>query len=278
MQTRYSTTLITGASSGIGAELARQLAPFTKSLVLVARRMDRLEELAVEISAGFPDCDINLFSYNLAEEKSRLELLATLEAEKLSPDLLVNNAGLGDHGDISTSEWPRMEVMIDVNIKALLHLTHLLLPAMIASGSGTIVNISSVASLIPVPEIGVYAATKAFVTSFSEALRVELKGTCVTTVCICPGPIRTEFGLVAKRSEADAPISSPSLLMVPLDQAVAEMVRAIQSKRARMIPGLIPRLLMTMAAATPMPLLRFALEQAHKRRASGKSPGDEHST
>lgn len=262
----FETGLITGASSGIGAELARQLAPKCRRLVIAARRGDRLAALAGELMISAPDCEVLCETLDVADEATRARFCESLSARGLSPDLLINNAGLGDHGDIATADWERLRRMVEVNILGLLHLTRLFLPAMLAARRGLVVNISSIASLIPVPEIGVYAATKAFVTSFSEALRIELRGTGVGVTAICPGPIRTEFGQVAMRPGSSGPVKNPAFMMVPLDRAVAEMVRAIEKRKARHIPGIIPRVVMRMATALPMPVLRAVLGAGFRAR------------
>lgn len=265
----FQTALVTGASSGIGAELARQLAPRCRRLILAARRADRLSLLAAEIKGKVPGCRVYSEPLDVSDEVARARFAESLAGRRLLPDLLVNNAGLGDHGEIATADWERLRRMVDVNILGLLHLTRLFLPAMLAARSGTVVNVSSIAGFIPVPEIGVYAATKAFVTSFSESLRIELRGTGVDVVAICPGPIRTEFGEVARRPDADGPIQSPGFMMMPLERAVAGMVRAIVRRKAVYVPGLMPRLVIRLARALPDPVLRLVLSlgcRARRRR------------
>ncbi|MCU0753359.1 MAG: SDR family NAD(P)-dependent oxidoreductase, partial [Akkermansiaceae bacterium] len=171
----HACALITGASAGLGEEYARQLAPRVRRLVLVARRADRMETLAAAIRAEFPDTAVTVIAADLAESAERLRLADLLQAQGLTPDLLVNNAGLGDYGEFATAEWSRLEAMLRVNIEALTHLTHLLVPGMRRRGGGAVINLSSLASLMPIPDFAVYAATKAYVTSFSEALRIELR-------------------------------------------------------------------------------------------------------
>ncbi len=262
----FPCAIVTGASSGIGAELARQLAPLCGDLILIARREDRLQNLADSITSWSPGCNVITVACDLSDPESLLSLLAKLEAEEFAPDLLVNNAGLGDHGVIADADLDRINDMIDVNIRALTLLTRAVLPGMIRRGRGIVAQISSVASLIPVPLIGIYAATKAYVTSFSEALRIELAGTGVTSVAICPGPISTEFAAVAKRDASDAPIDAPPLLRVPLERAVSEMIGAIRARRARFIPGMGPRLVFAAVTAMPMALTRLVLGLGYRSR------------
>jgi len=172
----FSCALVTGASSGLGEEFAIQIAPRVGTLVLVARREPLLQELADRIRAGFPHVAVAVLAVDLNNAAERDALVAILAARGLLPDLLVNNAGLGDYGEFISSDWGKLQSMLSVNIEALTHLTHALVPEMIRrGGGGAIVNVSSLASVIPIPDFAVYAATKAYVTSFSEALRIELR-------------------------------------------------------------------------------------------------------
>src|SRR6185295_7557808 len=123
---------------------------------------------------------------------------------------LINNAGLGDHGLFESSDWSRIELMLNVNVVALTRLTRALLPELIQA-RGAVLNVSSVASLLPLPKLGVYAATKAYVTSFSEALRAELRGTGVSVTALCPGPVDTEFFGVAERRDSKNTVPAPPL-------------------------------------------------------------------
>src|SRR5579871_1499033 len=183
------TALITGASSGLGTEFARQLAPHASSLILVARRLDRLETLKEELDR--PGLTVHCHAADLADEVQIEALLAALAASGEHVTFLVNNAGCGDHGFFEESDWSRVEAMLDVNIKALTRLTHAVLPDLVRSGRGAILNVSSVASLLPLTKMAVYAATKADVTSFSEALRAELRNTGISVTALCPGPVDT---------------------------------------------------------------------------------------
>ena len=191
--------LITGASAGIGREFARQLGGRVRSLILIARREERLNELRDELNQRYPKLAISFRKTDLADLAQLNELLAWLDHERIEVDLLINNAGLGDSGAFATSNPIRNEQMILVNIGALTALTRHLLPRMIARGHGGILNISSSAGFLPIPGSAVYAATKAYVTSLSEALRAELRGTGVNVCAVCPGPVATEFQEVASR-------------------------------------------------------------------------------
>lgn len=182
----YSCALITGASSGLGEEFAFQLAPSVSKLVLVARRESLLDQIAERIRNRFPHVAVAVFAADLNQRAERDALIASLESADFLPDLLVNNAGLGDYGEFATADWSRIEAMLHLNIEALTHLTHALVPGMIRRGIGAVINVSSVASLMPMPDFAVYAASKAYVTSFSEALRVELSDYGIPVLAVCP--------------------------------------------------------------------------------------------
>src|SRR5216117_3204639 len=191
--------LITGASAGIGREFARQLAGRARSLILVARREERLNQLRAELRQQNPNLTVHIRKADLADLAQLKELEGWLEHEKIDVDLLINNAGLGDLGSFATSDPARNEQMTLVNMVALTSLTRHLLPQMIANKRGGILNVSSSAGFLPIPGDAVYAATKAYVTSFSEAIRAEVRGKGVSVCAVCPGPVRTEFQQVAKR-------------------------------------------------------------------------------
>src|SRR6266699_6963252 len=167
--------LITGASSGIGREFARQLANRADSLILLARREQRLDQLTNELRQQHPNLTVHIRKTDLANLTQLKELVASLKRENIDVDLLINNAGLGDSGPFATSDPARNEQMTLVNIVALISLTRHLLPRMIARKRGWILNVSSSAGFLPIPGCAVYAATKAYVNSFSEALRAEVR-------------------------------------------------------------------------------------------------------
>ncbi|MCE9610839.1 MAG: SDR family oxidoreductase [Chthoniobacter sp.] len=256
------TALITGASSGIGEEFVRQLAPHARSLILVARRRDRLEALTGELDR--PGLTIHCHAADLADEVQIEALLAALAASGERVSLLVNNAGLGDHGLFEESEWARVRAMLDVNIQALTRLTHALLPDLVRAGRGAILNVSSIASLLPLPKMAVYAATKAYVTSFSEALRAELRGTGVSVTALCPGPVSTEFGQVADRPNSRDSLPAPEVFKVPVEEVVRAGLAAVEGDRARAIPGWLVCVVMTLTTLVPIFLLRLFLGQRRR--------------
>jgi hypothetical protein len=190
------TVLITGASSGIGLELARCFAADGARLVLVSRKGNALEALAAELRQAHK-IQAQVITADLALAEAPTRLLAHLQAAGLKVDVLVNNAGIGAQGRFAELSLERQLEMLQVNITSLTHLTRLLLPGMIERRRGGILNVASTASFQPGPGMGVYFATKAYVLSFSEALAEELSGTGVTVTAVCPGPTATNFGTAA---------------------------------------------------------------------------------
>ena len=256
--------LITGASSGLGREFARQLAGRARSLVLVARRKQRLSELRGELTQHHPNLVVHIREADLADLAQLKELVAWLEREKINVDLLINNAGLGDSGPFATSNPKRNEQMMLVNMVALTSLTRHLLPQMIARKRGGILNVSSSAGFLPIPGFAVYAASKAYVTSFSEALRTELRGTGVSVCALCPGPVHTEFQEVAKRPGWQ-PDSGPEFVYVSVEQVVYDALAALDADRPLAIPGFAMKLGMFVVRITPMSILRWASRFSAKR-------------
>jgi uncharacterized protein len=220
-------TLITGASAGLGAEFARQCAARGEALALVARRRDRMEALAADIGG-----DIHIFEADLAKEGAAASLIAELEAEGLSVGTLINNAGFGLGGKFADRPLGRLSEMIDLNVRTLTELCHLVLPGMRAAGQGAILNVASTAAFQPGPNMAVYYATKAYVLSFSEALHHELKGTGIRVSALCPGPTTSEFSDVADSH-------SPTLerMKMPAAPVVAAGLAGLDANKAVVIPG-----------------------------------------
>jgi short-subunit dehydrogenase len=252
-----ATILITGASSGLGAEFARQLAPRARCLILAARRLDRLQELAAQI--GRNGLEIRCLPVDLANADD-LEQFIT-EVRTFPINVLINNAGLGDHGLFEDSKWERVDAMIQVNIRALSRLTGALVKDLLQRERAGILNVSSIASLVPLPQMAIYAATKAFVTSFSEALRAEMRGTAVNVTALCPGPVNTEFFEIAERPSSDASQAAPEVMKVPATVVVAQGLTALERNRPLVIPGWFPRLVMTATTLTPAFIRRYFLNR-----------------
>jgi len=259
--------LITGASAGIGREFARQLAGRAHSMILVARRQDRLAGLRDELQEQHPNLAVRIRQVDLADPAQLQELMEWFDRENINVDLLINNAGLGDSGLFATSDPIRNEQMTLVNVVALTSLTRHVLPQMIAKRRGGILNVSSSAGFLPVPGSTVYAATKAYVTSFSEALRAELHGTGVSVCALCPGPVRTEFQHVARRPDC-RPEIGPKFVLVPVEQVVRDAINGLEADKPIVIPGFAMKLAMLLARLTPMPLLRVLLRRYSSRDSS----------
>src|SRR5213079_2580126 len=202
---------------------------------------------------------------DLADLAQLHELMEWLGRERIDVNVLVNNAGLGDSGPFATSDPIRNEQMTLVNVVALTSLTRHILPQMIAKRRGGILNVSSSAGFLPMPGSAVYAATKAYVTSFSEALRAELHGTGISVCALCPGPVRTEFQQVAKRLDG-WPEIGPEFVLVPVEQVVRDAINGLEADKPIVIPGFAMKLAMHLSRQTPMPLLRLLL-----RRYSGRA-------
>jgi len=248
------TALVTGASAGLGAEFARQLAPHVHSLILVARRLDRLESLRDDLQAQYRQLTVHVYGADLASEEQRVTLANWLKEQNLKVDFLVNNAGLGDQGPFESSEWSRVKAMLDVNIGALTHFSHLLVPSMTLNGRAAILNVSSVAGFFPLPGMAVYSATKAYVTSLSEALAMELRPKGITVTALCPGPVPTEFFHVASRGDGgsyDAHYNTMPAFVATPAEAVRAGLEAVARDRVRVIPN--PLLCLAVGAALLVP-------------------------
>jgi short-subunit dehydrogenase len=217
-------------------EIARELAARGHGLCLVARREDRLQELADELAAAHPGRRYEVFAADLADAVAREKLVADIAAAGLQVSILVNNAGFGGHSEfVDAAPSGRDVEMVRLNVEAVTDLQARYLPGMVERGSGAVINIASTASFQPMPGTATYAATKAFVLSQSEAISQELKGTGVTVTAVCPGPVKTEFADVAGVGElAD---SAPEFVWMTAEQiAVAAVDGAAKGKRT-VVPG-----------------------------------------
>ena len=220
-------TLITGASAGLGAEFARACRRRGEELVLVARRGDRLYEVAAEVGGTSHVIVADLLKPGASER-----LLAELRDKGLTVATLINNAGYGVAGKFARLPLDRQRGMIDLNIAALTELTHLVLPGMLERKAGAILNVASTAAFQAGPGFAVYFATKAYVLSFSEALHQELKRSGIRVSALCPGPTRTEFGEVAGVTSSRFDRYSADAVSV-----VAAGLRGLDRNKAVVIPG-----------------------------------------
>ena len=237
--------LVTGASSGIGAALARELAQHGHDLVLSARSVAPMEALAAELRGL--GAEATVIAVDLAEPGGAAGLVAELAAREIEIEVLVNNAGLGAFGPFKQTAPKRVDEILQVNIVALTELTQALLPAMLARRRGRIMLVASTASFLPLPNMAVYAATKAFVRSFGEALAEELKSSGVTVNVLCPGTTATNFFDVA----GNMPTALQSARMMSAE-AVAKLGFAGMMRGERVtVAGLANRVLAFAAAHTP---------------------------
>jgi short-subunit dehydrogenase len=256
--------LVTGASSGIGKELARLFAADGHGVVLVARRLPLLETLASELTAAYGVRTWPVAT-DLAAQGGVEALLAELEARGVVVDFLVNNAGVGTTGAFAESSAERELGMTKLNVVSVVDLTRALLPGMLVRKHGRILNIGSTAGFQPGPYMATYYASKAFVNHFSEALAYELRGTGVSVTVSCPGPTRTEFGDVsgvAKSNLFKLPLASPA-------HVARTAYRALMSGRVLVIHGFLNWLVVQSLRISPRSLVRAIVASLNRPRALG---------
>jgi uncharacterized protein len=264
------TVLITGASSGIGRELARQLALRAGSLVLVARRADRLKTVREEALAANPRLNVYPEPCDLADLGAVEGMLRSVQEKAGAVDILVNNAGLGHYNLYDRSDWDRIHRMLQVNVVGLALLTHRLVPGMVARGRGGIMNIGSGAGFALLPGSAAYVGTKYFVHGFSETLRVELLECGVVVTHVAPGPVETEFNEAAGVT-GEPSSGSWSLLRISAEQCAREAIRGFERGQALVFPGRAYRLLMRLLGITPRPLQRLSVRaMARQLRGTGR--------
>lgn len=225
--------LITGASGGIGYELAKLFARDRHNLLLVARSAEKLAQVAKELEAG--GVQVKTVPLDLTDSPAPKFLFDQLQREGVTIDILINNAGFGAYGEFA--QMPESEILgqIRLNITALTELTHLFLPGMIERRFGRIMNVASTAGFQPGPLMAVYYATKAYVISFSEAIANEVKSTGVTVTCFCPGATRTNF---AKRAGNDKTRIFKRAGVMPADKVALDGYRAVMEGRTLAISGM----------------------------------------
>ena len=256
-----SSVVITGASSGIGAEIARGLSRLGYRPMLVARRADRLRAIADELAREF-SVAAEVLPLDLADAGARGELIGRITEQ--SPAGLVNCAGFGTTGFFQSLDLKRESEQVTVNALALMELTHAALPPMIARGSGAVLNVGSVAGFQPVPDGAVYSATKAFVQTFSEAVHEGLHRTGVSCTVLCPGPVPTEWWEVAGAA-VDPQSDLGPVAMSARDVADAGIAGMLEGKRL-VVPGLGPKLMGMGGRFTPRRVLLPILRRAAVRR------------
>jgi uncharacterized protein len=252
----HCSAIITGASSGLGAEFARQLAPQARSLCLVARRQPELENLKAELTSRHPQLQVHLVIADVSSESDRHRLVQEIERLQPPPNLLINNAGVGDYGAFQAAEADRIAALLHVNITGLVLLTHAIIPLL--QRPAGIINVSSLAASLFMPELAIYAASKSFVSSFSEALHLELKPHGITVTAVCPGPTPTNFSKNAKRTSGeDTNRSGQGLLRQPPQKVVALGLEAVGKGRPSIHPGWPVAIAATLFRILPRPILRY---------------------
>ena len=233
-----STALVTGASAGIGTELARELALRGQGVTLVARREERLRELAEELTAEH-GIRAETIRCDLGDAAARDAMAAEIEERGLDVEVLVDNAGFGGFGSFVDLGRERQLDMVRLNVEAIVDLMGRYLPAMKSRGRGAVINIASVAAFQPLPDNAVYAATKAFVLSLGEATHTELRGTGVTVTTVCPGPVRTEFMDVADMPGAEE--TTPGFIWTTPEDVARQAVAGAEKGKRVVVPGLLSR-------------------------------------
>lgn len=253
-----STSLVTGASSGIGAEIARELARRGHGVTLMARREDRLRELADEIAkengvrAEVIGCDVTDVD---ARERAAREI----GERGLVVDILVNNAGFGSAGRFHEMDQAKELSLVRTNVEAVVAFCGLYVPEMVERGRGAVLNVASVAAFQPLPRQATYAASKAFVLSFTDALHEELSGTGVTATALCPGPVPTEFGEQA--GIASELMEGPRLVYKQPDEVAKTAVNALDKGRRVVVPGVANRFGSIAGHYTPRSLMLPLLDR-----------------
>ncbi|WP_019970334.1 SDR family oxidoreductase [Mycobacterium sp. 141] len=239
--------LITGPTSGLGSGFARRYARDGYDLVLVARDTARLEQLAAELHDDV-GAEVEVLPADLAVAADRAKVADRLRA---GVQVLVNNAGFATSGEFWTSEFARLQAQLDVNVTAVMQLTHAALPAMVKAGSGTVINVASVAGLVS-GRGSTYSASKAWVVSFSEGLANGLSGTGVGVHALCPGFIRTEFHARAGIDMAN----TPSFMWLEVEDVVRECLADVAKGKVVIVPGLLYKALTAGSRMVPRNLVR----------------------
>ncbi len=250
--TTGGTALVTGASSGIGDAFARLLAKEGYDLVVVARDQERLEKLAAELTGG-DGVDVEVLPADLADAYQRATVEARIRDGAKPPiDVLVNNAGFGTTGKFCELDIEQETNEIELNVVALMRLARAAVEGMVERGRGGIVNVSSIAGFQPTPGTATYGGTKAFVTSFSEALHEELRGTGVTVTCVAPGATRTQFQERANYGTTHL----PELVWQTADEVATAALAGLRRGQALVVPGWPNKVLAAASHVAPRSLVR----------------------
>ncbi len=259
MHQAYRVALVTGASSGIGEHIARAAAADGASLVIVARRADRLERLATAIRVAY-QVDVEVLPADLLSESGLAAVAARLTDPARPVELLVNNAGFGIGGSFASLTQAEAMSQISLNVMALVRLTHTALPAMLAAGHGGVLNVSSVAGFVAPPGSAVYSATKAFVTSFSESLHGEVAARGVHVTALCPGFTRTEF-----HDGQGEPSGVPGFAWLDAGRVASAGLDAVAAGRALSVPGAQYQAVTGLVRLLPRRVVRYAMSPGRRR-------------
>lgn len=253
-------TLITGASGGIGREIAILAAADGKNLVLVARSLEKLQNLAVSLIQSFK-VEVVTFDTDLSDETGVNSLISAINKQGIQIDTLINNAGFGDFGDFAKADLAKNMEMIRLNISALTQLSHFALQGMLKAGKGKILNVASTAAFMPGPGMAVYYASKAYVLSFSEALTRELKGSGITVTTLCPGPTDTDFAVTSGLGKSLMHKLLPPATSVSVAKAG---YKAMLKGKAIEIPGFTNKLSALTPRFSPRSMVRNMIYGIHK--------------
>jgi uncharacterized protein len=256
---------VTGASSGIGAEIARCLARRGYGLVLVARRQDRLHALADELLTG-RDIRVEVMPADLACEEERAEVVRAVGRAGLRVDVLVNNAGSSTWGPVHASDRRRELELVRTDVEAVVDLCAMVVPAMVARRRGAVLTTASTAAFQPLPHQASYGAAKAFVLSYSYALRAEVHGFGVTVTALCPGPVATGFASAAGTTEHHLAGALPRSMWLTAHQVARAGIEGLERDRPVVVPGALNRWASLAASATPASMTAAILERARRPR------------
>jgi short-subunit dehydrogenase len=257
-----STALVTGASSGIGAALARELAKRGHGVTLVARREARLTELAAELHKAH-GVRSEVVALDLTDAVARGGLLGTLAERGLTVDVLVNNAGLTTTGPVHRSDREREMAMIRTDVEAVIDLCSIFLPGMVERGCGAVLNVASTAAFQPLPGQAGYGASKAFVLSYSRAVRAEVRARGVTVTALCPGPVKTEFAETGGFTQEESENSLPKFMWLPAAEVARIAVLGMEQGKGVVIPGFANRVGAGFARTAPHQALAALLARRH---------------
>jgi short-subunit dehydrogenase len=257
-----TTAIVTGASSGIGADIARELARRGHGLTLVARRKDRLQALADELAQAH-SVRAEVIAADLTDADSRGELPAEVAARDLIPDILVNNAGFTTMGHVARADRAAELALVRTNVEAVVDLCAMFIPGMVTRHRGAVLQTASTAAFQPLPGQASYGASKAFVLSYGRALAAELRGTGVTVTTLCPGPVETGFAEAAGMTDDEAAESLPRIMWIPAADVARAAVEGMAAGRTVVIPGAANRVGAGLAHLAPKSLLVPLMARRH---------------